>query len=188
MPGPDRRKAIREPAPQRPALTPRPRPSFVSPGLAARIDQAKATGKCCTFHCAEWDEVGELAAIYCKGCGRKIKGERLHGNPERQKLDDPGMRQRTVLLLQRVVVGPLPGYTEVVIEMEDGDRHETHICEGCLTKLDDPEALAAFYLADLETMAEEFARGGGDGSRHGRYLDFLGQKKPVRWRRKVPVD
>ena len=161
------------------------RPACVSAALAARMDQAKASGHVTRAQYAEWDEAGQLHAIFCKGCGAKIKGLRPMGNPEVVRVEDD---QRTRLLIQKVQVGPLTDYVEVVVEMEDGDRHETHACLACLPKLDAPGGLEAFFMADLEVMAEEFRRGGGDGARHGRYLDFLGKKQPVRWRRKVPLD
>ena len=167
------------------AAPPAKRPAFVSAALAARLDQAKASGHVPRVQFAEWDEAGQLVAIYCKGCGTKIKGLRPMGNPEVVRVEDD---QRTRLLIQKVQVGPLAGYVEITVEMEDGDRHETHACLACLPKLDAPEALEAFFLADLEVMAEEFRRSGGDGPRHGRYLDFLGKKRPVRWRRKVALD
>lgn len=161
------------------------RPAFVSAALAERLDRAKATGHVPKVQFAEWDEANQLVAIYCKGCGHKIKGLRPMGNPEVVRVEDD---QRTRLLIQKVQVGPLAGYVEILIEMEDGDRHETHACVECLPKLDTPEALEAFFLADLEVMAEEFRRSGGDAAQHGRYLDFLGKKQPARWRRKVPLD
>lgn len=166
-------------------VPPAPRPRFVPVALAERMDRAKASGHVAQMHFAEWDEAGQIVAIHCKGCGRKIKGLRPMGNPEVVRVEDD---QRTRLLIQKVQMGPLADYVEVVVEMEDGARHETHACLGCLPKLNTPEGLEAFFMADLEVMAEEFRRGGGDGAAHGRYLDFLGKKRPVRWRQKVPLD
>ena len=164
-------------------VPPAKRPAFVSAALAERMDRARGHVRRAQY--AEWDKDGDLVALYCKGCGTQIKGLRPKGNPDVVRVaDDAGTR----LLIQKVQLGPLPGYVEVVVEMEDGARHETHACADCLPTLDAPGGLEAFFLADLEVMAEEFRRGGGDGARHGRYLDFLGKKQPVRWRRKVALD
>lgn len=95
-----------------------------------------------------------IEAVHCKECGRPIKG---------LVVDDRFSETRIIngktIVFQRLVLAELPGYSEIEIEFDDGSRHITHVCKGCLPKLT-PNDLDALYEADMDMWSIEAARDG----------------------------
>ena len=86
-----------------------------------------------------------IVGVYCKRCGRKIQGLMNSGRKPRI-LKGP---RNTRIEQHYVALGPLPPYTSVEIECDDGSKHESPCCKECAVKLTASE-LDAFLIADTE--------------------------------------
>ena len=77
------------------------------------------------------DNNGAITAVYCKGCGEKIKG-----------------------LNDRWQLFPYGNYTEMTIEFDNNSAHVTPMCKKCVSGKTE-EDLEAIYVADLEEFDRE---------------------------------
>jgi len=72
------------------------------------------------------DGSGNITAVYCKGCGKQIKGINSRG-----------------------LLFPYGNYTEVTIEFDDKSAHITPVCKKC-ANVQTKEDMEALYISDLE--------------------------------------
>jgi hypothetical protein len=97
---------------------------------------------------------GAIVAVYCKRCGSKIQG--LVPSAAEPKVFREGGR----IIEQRMVrLGPLPLYTEVEIQCDDGSKHVAACCKECAPFLTADE-LDAFLIADTDAEIKEAERSG----------------------------
>jgi len=91
---------------------------------------------------------GVITAVYCKGCGAKIKGL----NRDNQ-------------------LATYSNYREITLGFDNGSRHMTPICRACMNtkNADDLEAL---YIADLDELELE------DDGKDKKVWDIYLDRKP----------
>jgi hypothetical protein len=95
-------------------------------------------------------------AVLCKGCGAPIRGLVEDERFEDVRRLDGGR----VVVYKKLVFACLPNYGERTIEFDDGSRHVTNGCLGCLNKLTDAD-LEAWYASDLAELEQLERRGAG---------------------------
>ena len=126
--------------------------------LQERITEAKTRGRLAKFryHVPRTVASGlRIAETFCKTCGTQITGFRPAMDPIRQATDDLA---KTVLLIQPMMMGPLAGYVTVLLELDDGSKHATPLCQPCADTLT-AEDLEAIYAADLASWLDSGAEG-----------------------------
>ncbi|MEE9302864.1 MAG: hypothetical protein V3U84_03670 [Thiotrichaceae bacterium] len=79
----------------------------------------------------EYDSNNFIIAVYCKGCGDKIKGLNSRGQ-----------------------LFPYGNYTEITLEFDNNSAHVTPMCKKCVSGKT-KEDLEALYIADLEQFDRE---------------------------------
>lgn len=95
---------------------------------------------------------GNITEVRCKGCGnviRKLVVDGSFGAVER-------VRGQTIVR-ERLALTCLPNYREALIQLEDGSKHVTCICDACVPRLDDPAQAQAMYQKDLDQFEKEGA-------------------------------
>lgn len=96
---------------------------------------------------------GQITAVYCKGCGAKIKGLISAEVPSEVE-----RRGNKVIVRERVLLAELPNYTEIEIETRDENgvlaKHRTPICKTCALN-ESPEFLQAVVEADVDQLVAE---------------------------------
>jgi len=97
-----------------------------------------------------------LVGIDCKLCGSPIMGPVEH-----EKMSKVVRHNGQNVIIKYVEHARFGAYTEVALTMDDGSKHVTHLCRGCVQKLSDPLVLEQIYAMDLAQwlFEEESGRG-----------------------------
>lgn len=118
---------------------------------------------------------GEISAVFCKGCGTKIRG--LVPSEQHESTEKRGNR---IIVRERLILACLPSYTEVTLEVEDANgrkaKHVTPLCTNCADLLDsDGELASDIYDCDIDQLAAEAGVGRGPELKK-RYKKFRPKK------------
>lgn len=116
--------------------------------------------------------------IACKCCGRVIIGERLVGDPETVEIEST-VHGKVIRQVQKVAVGPLTGWAELTMLMDDGSRHVTPCCVDCRSGPMDPECLQAMYEADVVALLDDAHRSGMPADQVERLQRMLESRRPL---------
>lgn len=94
-------------------------------------------------------ESGMLTEIRCRVCGVPIAKLIPH--------DAPTVRRQgaQTIITERMVLGYLPNYREVLLEMDDNSLHVTNCCADHVDTLRDPVEAAKGYVKDLTQWSSE---------------------------------
>lgn len=115
-----------------------------------------------------------MTKILCKVCQQVIAG---------QVESDAKVPSRVIhgatYLYKVLTFSRFGAYTEVTLTFDDGSKHVTHLCTGCIRKLDDPSVLEFVYVSDLAQNLHEEQSGHGAALWHV-YPEYA-TRIPVGW-------
>lgn len=97
-----------------------------------------------------------IEEVRCKCCGDPVRKLIPHEDFSETRIVDG-----RPVIVQRLMLGTLPNYTEIRIEFDDGSRHVTLACDCCAGKftLDDLEWLYCYDLAEWLTDGDHASVG-----------------------------